>query len=64
MGDLFSFVSKDSYLLNPLFSIYHKSPNERFIHKGDYFCYRQAITPAEIFNNYDLTLIKLIYKYT
>lgn len=42
-------------LRNPLFSIYHKSPNERFIHKGDYFCYRQAITPAEIFNNYDLT---------
>lgn len=40
---------------NPLFSIYHKSPNERFIHKGDYFCYRQAITPAELFNTYDLT---------
>lgn len=40
---------------NPLFSIYHKSPNERYVHKGDYFCYRQAITPAELFNNYDLT---------
>lgn len=40
---------------NPLFSIYHKSPNERYIHKGDYFAYRQAITPAEVFNNYDLT---------
>lgn len=40
---------------NPLFSIYHKSPNERFIHKGDYFCYRQSITPAELFNNYDLS---------
>jgi hypothetical protein len=40
---------------NPLFSIYHKAPNERMIHKGDYFAYRQAVTPAEIFNNYDLT---------
>lgn len=39
---------------NPLFSIYHKSPNERKTHKGDYFAYRQAITPAEVFNNYDL----------
>lgn len=39
---------------NPLFSMYHKSPNERYIHKGDYFAYRQAVTPAEIFNNYDL----------
>lgn len=40
---------------NPLFAIYHKAPNERMIHKGDYFAYRQAVTPAEIFNNYDLT---------
>lgn len=39
---------------NPLFSVYHKSPNERMIHKGDYFAYRQAITPGEVFNNYDL----------
>lgn len=39
---------------NPLFSVYHKAPNQRYIHKGDYFAYRQAVTPAEIFNNYDL----------
>lgn len=40
---------------NPLFSIYHKAPNERYIHKGDYFAYKQAITPADVFNNYDLS---------
>jgi len=40
---------------NPLFLGFHKSPNERFIHKGDYVWYRKAITPSEIFNNYTLT---------
>lgn len=40
---------------NPLFSIYHKAPNVRYIHKGDYFAYKQAITPADVFNNYDLS---------
>lgn len=40
---------------NPLFCGFHKSPNERFVEKGDYFWYRKAVTPAEIFNNYNLT---------
>jgi len=40
---------------NPLFCGFHKSPNERFVQKGDYFWYRKAVTPAEIFNNYNLT---------
>lgn len=40
---------------NPLFAVYHKAPNERMIHKGDYFAYRQTITPAEVYNNYNLT---------
>lgn len=40
---------------NPLFCGFHKSPNEPYVHKGDYFWYRKAITPADVFNNYDLT---------
>lgn len=40
---------------NPLFCGFHKSPNERFVSKGDYFWYRKAVTPAEIFNTYNLT---------
>lgn len=40
---------------NPLFCGFHKSPNERFVQKGDYFWYRKAVTPAEIFNTYNLT---------
>lgn len=40
---------------NPLFSGFHKSPNERFVHKGDWFWYKKAITPAEAMTNYDLT---------
>ena len=40
---------------NPLFCGFHKSPNEPYIHKGDYFWYRKAITPADVFNNYNLT---------
>lgn len=40
---------------NPLFCGFHKSPNEVYVHKGDYFWYRKAITPADVFNNYDLT---------
>lgn len=42
-------------LRNPLFCGFHKSPNEPYVHKGDYFWYRKAITPADVFNNYDLT---------
>ena len=40
---------------NPLFCGFHKSPNERFVQKGDWFWYRKAVTPAEIFNSYNLT---------
>lgn len=40
---------------NPLFCGFHKNPNEPYVHKGDYFWYRKAITPADVFNNYDLT---------
>lgn len=45
----------DLEIRNPLFSGYHKSPNERFVHKGDWFWYKKAITPAEALTNYDLT---------
>ena len=40
---------------NPLFCGFHKSPNERMVQKSDYFWYRKAVTPAEIFNTYNLT---------
>ena len=40
---------------NPLFCGLHKSPNQKFVQKGDYFWHRQAITPAEALNSYDLS---------
>lgn len=44
---------------NPLFCGFHKSPNERYVHKGDYFWYRQSITPATALNEYELTTDEL-----
>jgi hypothetical protein len=40
---------------NPLYCGFHKNPNERFVHKGDWFWYKKAVTPADIVNTYDLS---------
>jgi hypothetical protein len=40
---------------NPLFLGYHKNPNERFVQKGDWIWYKQAITPSDAINNYKLS---------
>lgn len=39
---------------NPLFCGFHKNPNERFVHKGDWFWYKKAVTPADVLSNYQL----------
>lgn len=40
---------------NPLFVGFHKSPNEKFIHKGDYIWYRRPLSIADVYNSYDLS---------
>ena len=37
---------------NTLFTGYHKSPNQYFVHKGDYVWYKKAVTTADIYNEY------------
>lgn len=37
---------------NPLYTGFHKSPNEPFINKGDYVWYKKPITIADAYNNY------------
>jgi hypothetical protein len=37
---------------NPLYSGFHKAPNEMFVNKGDYFWYKKPITIADVYNNY------------
>jgi len=41
---------------NPLYSGFHKAPNQQFVNKGDYFWYKKAITPAEALDNYGYIL--------
>ena len=43
-------------LRNTINSIFHKAPNEVYVHKGDYFAYTQEITIADCYNNYGQVL--------
>lgn len=38
---------------NPLFTDFDKSPNTKYVNKGDYVVYRQAITLADAYTNYE-----------
>ena len=40
---------------NPMFVGFHKNPNERYVQKGSWIWYKKALTPADVFSNYDLT---------
>lgn len=40
---------------NPLSIGFHKNPNEKFIHKGDWIWHKKAITQADAINNYNLS---------
>ena len=39
-------------IANPLFSGFHKSPDIERVEKGDYFWYKQAITLADVYNDF------------
>jgi len=40
---------------NPLYGTWLKSPNEKFIHKGDWFAYQQPITLGSAIEEYNLS---------
>jgi hypothetical protein len=43
---------------NPLYTSFHKAPNEMYINKGDYISYRKALTPTQVIDDYGHLLSK------